>query len=302
MTVIIPSREPVIRNYYVAATSEEALSFLSAHHGHAQVVAGGTLLMPQMQRHESYASKLVDVSRVGSMRTIVEQNGHLIMGGAVTFGAMLGNALIREKQPLLYEAAQLVGTPKVRHLGTIGGNVASATGSAEGLLALVALGAEAEIDNLTGEQWLPVERLCVRCGVSRLDSMSEILTRLRFPSLQAQQGAAMAHINGQPINERAPLALALLVTLEPDLAVVNDCRVALGTSQGIPQRVQTVESELIGQTIADARLLFHQFATAWLDENQPDVATKGTVTALLTQSFDHAVEIARRPASDAPNA
>ncbi|MBM3189024.1 MAG: hypothetical protein FJZ90_09925, partial [Chloroflexi bacterium] len=156
VSILAPGKRN-LEEYYVASSVQEALAYLRAHHGEAQVIAGGTALMPQVQRGECTARRLVDISRIHAMKSITAHDGYLIVGGAVTFAALLASELVRQKAPLLHQAAMLVGTPQVRHLATLAGNVIWGDGAAEGAVALVALDSEVEITNFTGAQWLRVE-------------------------------------------------------------------------------------------------------------------------------------------------
>jgi CO/xanthine dehydrogenase FAD-binding subunit len=297
---IITARPRTIRDYYFAASAEETLAYLTAHHGRAQIVAGGTLLLPQVQRGEAMATHLVDVSRVGTMRCVCHAAGLLAVGGAMTLKALACHDRIRQDAPLLYEAAQLIATPQVRALATLGGNVASAGGSAEMLVALIALEAEAEIRNMTGAQWLPVENLTVRSGVSRIDSTSEVLARVRLSPLGPAQGVSMARINGMASCDRSPLALALVLSLSPDGATVTDCAVALGTCQGVPHRAPDVESAVAGQDIPGgaARDALRAAIAQWVQERRllasAPTAIVEQMTPLAEMSFDHALQMAQR--------
>ena len=161
-TTLFTKTRPALRDYYVAASVEDALSYLSAHHGEAQLLGGGTLLMPLVQRGQSMATRLVDISGIGSLRRIVAKDDYIRIGGAATLAVILESKVVRFQAPLLYEAAAAMGTPQVRHLATLAGNLVSAEGNAECLVALVALEADAEITNLTGNQWLPVSTLLAR--------------------------------------------------------------------------------------------------------------------------------------------
>lgn len=295
---IIAVCKRTIRDYYVAATTEEALAYLTAHHGQAQLVAGGTTLMPQMQRHEAVATHLVDIARVGTMLSVIAEDSDLLVGGAVTFKMLLKSDCVRQNAPLLYAAAQLVGTPKLRKLATLAGNIVAAGGSAEGAVALVALNAKVEVTNFTGAQWLPVESLFVRCGVSRIDSMSEIVTTIRLPRLAPGQGVAIGRISGRGVEQRAPFSLALVLTLAADGATITGSSVAVGSLTTPPHRLQEIEHVLAGQPVAvsDTREGFATAISTWAQteglvaNDTPGVAEQ--VGPLASLAFDHAIGMA----------
>jgi len=234
----------------VASSVNEALGYLTSHHREAQVMGGGTCLMPQLQRGEIRPMRLVDVSHIGPMKRIAREEGALLIGGAVTFGRLEGCDVIREAAPLLYEAASSMGTPAIRRLATLAGNVAASIGNADGAVALVALGAEAEVTNLTGAQWLPVRSLFVQPGVSRINPSSEIVTAFRIPTLDEGQGYALVRAKPAVPWQRAPFVLGLVLTLDDPKAKVARASVAVGWAGGIPTRLEAVERAMVGLAIA----------------------------------------------------
>ncbi|MBC7315821.1 MAG: FAD binding domain-containing protein, partial [Chloroflexi bacterium] len=176
--------------------------------------------------------------------------GTLLIGGAVTFGRLVGCDIIREAAPLLYEAASSMGTPAIRRLATLAGNVAAAIGNADGAVALVALDAEAEVTNLTGAQWLPVSSLFVRPGVSRVNPSSEIVTTFSIPTLDEGQGYALVRAKPAMPWQRAPFVLGLVLTLDAPKEKVARASVAVGWAGDIPTRLEAVEKAMVGLAIA----------------------------------------------------
>ena len=78
------------------------------------------------------------ITASGSGVIISDEGDLLTVGGAMTLKALASHDRVRQNAPLLYEAAQLVGTPQVRALATLGGNLspigASANITAIGIL------------------------------------------------------------------------------------------------------------------------------------------------------------------------
>lgn len=247
MTPILHADKRALEEVFVASSVQEALAYLMAHHDEAQLVAGGTVLMPQVQRRELLATRLVDISHVRSMRTMrQDEDGYLLIGGAATMAALQGWEAVREGAPLLYQAARLIGTPPLRTLATLGGNVVWADGAGEGAVALVAMGAEAEITNFTGAQWLPVATLFVRPGISRVDSMSEIITAFRLRPLGKREGAALGRIAPSEGQLRSPFVLAVVLSLDEAGQKIARAAVAAGALTVVPQRLSELESALVG--------------------------------------------------------
>jgi len=193
----IPARESPLRAYYVASSVQEAIAFLAAHGGQAQVVAGGTVVLPQVLGGRSITCYLVDVSRIGALRRIRIEEGWVLLGGAVTFGQLLRAEAVIEALPILQEMALDAAPSGSGEQSTLAGNIVSAFGDSAVATALIALEAEAEIANLTGSQWLPVRSLLVSPGACRVDSTSEVLVSLRLRLPERGSGAALARMDPQ---------------------------------------------------------------------------------------------------------
>lgn len=251
MFELVKTSRRVLTDYFVASSVDEALGYLISQHGQAQVVSGGTSLMPQVQRGEIQVTRLVDVSHIGSMKRLAREGDTLLVGGAVTFGRLVCSNPVLSAAPLLCQAAGALGTPGVRRLATLAGNVVTAVGNADGAVALVALNAEAEVTNLTGSQWLPVRSLFVRHGVSRVNGASEIVTAFRLPCLRAGQGCALVRARPAKPWERAPMVLALFLGSEQDGRTLAWASVAAGWLGGVPRHLASVEKGLQGLSLAD---------------------------------------------------
>lgn len=283
----------------VVASVEEALAHLAAHRGEAQLIAGGTMLMPLIERGECTASHLVDVSRVCAMKRITLNDGHVVIGGSVTLAALVENALIGAEAPMLRDAAMAVEGEDVRALATLVGRMVAAEGSAEVSVALVALDAEAKIANLTGSQWMPVDSLFVRSGVSRVDSTSEIVTAVRVPAADPHGGTAIGWIERPEPRQPSSLVLALALSLSPDRDVVRWGSVAMGTPTGIPAHVRPAEEALTGAPVNDpdtrerfARLVGAAGADAMRVDESTRAAVREAIIQLAQGCYDQALAAA----------
>jgi carbon-monoxide dehydrogenase medium subunit len=254
-------------DYIVASTVEETLATLSSLRGVGRVIAGGTDLVIQLQRGDREVGCLVDITRIPGLGDVRRENSHIIVGAAATFTQLERSLLIRDCAPLLGEASAWVGSPQIRNVGTLAGNVVNAQPAADGSIALLALDAEAEIANLTGRQWVPVTSLYVSPGVSRVDASVEMVTAFRFLPRAPREGSAF-----ERLARRKALALPLInvaarVLLDASGAHVRDLRIAIGPVAPVPFRAQEAETLLRGQTITAE--LISEAAEAAAHESKP---------------------------------
>jgi xanthine dehydrogenase YagS FAD-binding subunit len=108
---------------YVDATNEkEALAALAkAERGRMLPMAGGMDLLGLMKDYIVSPERVVSIRNLD--QTITSAGGGLRIGAAVKIADLAEHAESRKMYPALITAAQEVGTPQIRNLGTVGGNI-----------------------------------------------------------------------------------------------------------------------------------------------------------------------------------
>src|SRR5215468_6738255 len=110
--------------YHVARSIDEALDLLAHYDGRAQIIAGGTdLLLDIQQGNHPPVEALIDITRVDAITTIKINGDEAEIGAAVTHTGIVANPILRSRATCLVESCGVVGGPQVRNVATIGGNV-----------------------------------------------------------------------------------------------------------------------------------------------------------------------------------
>ncbi len=248
---------PPWKAYHMPQTIDEALALLASYDGQAQIVAGGTDLLLDLQYGEDEPPRaaLVDVTRIPALGGISEADGWLMVGAGVTHTAITRSALLEAKATCLVESCGVVGGPQVRNVGTIGGNVAHALPAGDGTTSLVALDAQAEVAWHDGRrEWLPILTLYKGPGVSALDSHRDVLVRFRFRPTGAGEGTAFRRIM-RPQGVALPiLGCAVWVRLDAAGERYADVRVCIGPVARTPTRAADVEDALRGEPASEETL------------------------------------------------
>ena len=108
--------------YVNAANEKDAIAALGPERGKFLPLAGGMDLLALMKDYIATPDRIVNVKNLD--RTIRKSpDGGLRIGAAVTLADLAANADVRRLYPALAQAAEEVGTPQIRHLGTVGGNL-----------------------------------------------------------------------------------------------------------------------------------------------------------------------------------
>ncbi|UCC75947.1 MAG: FAD binding domain-containing protein, partial [Anaerolineales bacterium] len=216
----------VCEDYVRASTVEEALATLASLRGQGRIIAGGTDLIIQLQRRERKFGCLVDVTRVPGLDEITLDDSYIIVGATVTHAQIERSPLIRERAPVLAEACSMVGSPQIRNVGTLAGNVVNAQPAADGSIALLAMDAEAQIVNLTGHQWVPLASLFVSPGVSRVDATTEMITAFRFRAQAPRESSAYERLARRKAVALPLINVAVRLLLDAAGAHIREAHIA----------------------------------------------------------------------------
>jgi len=105
-------------------STAEALDALAKYSGNLCVLAGGTDLIPSMRQKLFGPEYVLDLRRIAGLRGIQPQpDGSVEIGALTTIRAIERSEFLRQRYPVLTEAAATIASPVLRNMGTIGGNI-----------------------------------------------------------------------------------------------------------------------------------------------------------------------------------
>jgi 4-hydroxybenzoyl-CoA reductase subunit beta len=254
------------------------------------LVAGGTDLFPNMKRRQFTPEVLVSLARVrGSSR--IESNGHLLIAAGATLTAIGRNAFIRDRYTALAQAAELISTPQLRNMGTIGGNVCldtrcnwydqslfwrSAEGfcmktnpdvvcrvatssprclavaSADTVPALLALGAKVHFQDAGGAREVPIAELYREDGIRpTIVSQDEVLTDITLPGADGWRSTYLKLRDRNAFD--FPIA-GVAAAVRWDGATVSEARIAITALGSRPLLVEPAAAPLVGSHLEDGAI------------------------------------------------
>lgn len=227
-------------SYRIAADLEQALRSLGESRGECRVIAGGTDLYLG-----NLPPALVDLTAVTEIAVLLEKEGQLMIGACVTHAAAAASPLLSVKATALAQACLQVGSPQVRNLGTLGGNVVNAAPAADAAAALVALGARAVIVD-TGSSYREefVEDLYEQYYRSKVDSSKEILLHFLLKSHGPGEGSAFQRFASRKALSLPMFSVAASVRLEHGL--LREVKLVAAPVKPAPTRLVQTEEKLKG--------------------------------------------------------
>ncbi len=241
----------------------EALSDLTNAPKPVVPIAGGTdLLLDMRQGRHTPAQTMLDLTGIAEMNGIEIRDESVFIGACTPINRIINHLLIHKNAQALFEACDLIAGPQVRNIATLGGNVAHALPAADGTIALVALGATAEIASRDGLRQMPIENLFLGPGKSAIDKSSELIAGFYIPIVKTGQASAFKRIM-RPQGVALPI-LNCAVWVERDGECIKDARIAVGPGGPIPFRATDAEDTLHGQVYSED--LIAQAVTAILGQ------------------------------------
>lgn len=255
----------------VASTLDEALAMLAARPS-ALVLAGGTDLMVELNLGHRRTDHVVAVNRVRELRSwrhdpgVDGATGTVHIGAGVTWTEIMDEPLAT-LVPALAQAARTVGSPQIRHAGTIGGNIGTCSPAGDGLPVLGALDAVVHLASVGGTRDVPFAEFATgpKRTVRRPD---ELITGVTVPVLDGYQGYAKVGVRNAMVIATASACLAVD---RPGRTV----RIALGSVGPVILRAPDAESAVSGSDVWD---------TGSVSDQQ--VAAFGAATAAAARPID----------------
>jgi aerobic carbon-monoxide dehydrogenase medium subunit len=227
---------PVSFTYERASSIDDAIAKMA---GGGKLIAGGHSLVPLMKLRLSEPGRLIDIARISELSGILEAGGRIEIGATTTHHEIASSKLLRDKCPMVAEAAAEIGDAQVRNRGTIGGSIAHADPAADMPAVMVAADAEIEIRGKSGTRTVKAANFFQ--GFYTVDlQASEIITAVRFAPVRS---AAYAKLH-QRASHYAVVGVA--ASLDIKGGVIESARIGLTGATTHAVRLTDVEKALAG--------------------------------------------------------
>lgn len=282
--------------YLTPKTLDEACSLLAKYKG-ARPLAGGTDILVKMKDRVVSPPYLVGLKNITGLDQISYDKAEgLKIGALATHRAVAGSAVVREKFDFLAQAADKVGTPQIRSMGTVGGNICNSSPAADTPQALIALGARVKLVGPKGERIIPLEEFFKGPGACVLGP-GELLAEIQVPNMPPRSGGAYLKLTPRSAIDIATVGVAAFITLS-SAGNCSDARIVLGAVAPTPLRARQAETEIKGKKLDDSLIgraaqLAQQLARPISDVRSSAEYRKEMVAVLTRRALAQALEKAK---------
>mgnify|MGYP001159594094 FL=1 len=231
-------------------TSLDELLRLKINYPDGLLLAGGTDLGLRASKNRERFKVIIHTAHVIELTKIEETDDSLEIGAAVTYSESLEN--ITRAYPSFGRLITRIGSRQIRNMGTIGGNIGTASPIGDTLPCLVSLNASFEIVSEGSSRIERAEDFFIDYRETSLGP-TEIIKKIKLPKLQKNQQFRVYKISKRYDQDISSVVAAFLVEIEND--VVVDFRATFGGMAAIPKRASECEKVLLGKEWSEENML-----------------------------------------------
>jgi len=221
----------------------EALRYLGEG---GKPLAGGTDLLVAVRKGTESPDLLVYVGELPELRVVREEKEGLEVGAALTHAELLTHPAT-ERFPILRAVLRTIGSPAIRAMGTLGGNIVTASPAGDSLVALYLLEARVRLISSEGERELPISEFVVGPRKTALRP-GELVRSVFLPWLSGEPQSFFRKVGRRRALIIAIASLGALVWVRDGR--VERARLALGSVAPTVIRPRGVEEALVGRPVS----------------------------------------------------
>ncbi len=218
----------------------------------ARIYAGGTDLLVKLRAGLEEPRQLICLERILELQGIEDRGDRVLLKAGTSLTRIAADPLVRTLFPVLTRAVRVLGSPPIRNMATIGGNICSASPAGDTLPPLYALQAEVSLRSRTNDRRLPLREFIHAPGQTALGP-GEILTGVWIPKNPSFNRQHYEKVGQRQALAIAIVSLAALIDLSPE-GIIQEIRLAWGSVGPTVVTAPAVEAVLRGRPLTLAGL------------------------------------------------
>ncbi|MEL7623052.1 MAG: xanthine dehydrogenase family protein subunit M [Clostridiales bacterium] len=237
-------------NFYTPKTLTEALDLLNQCKGRATVIAGGTDVVIELTERQRDTDCVININKLNELRYCKVEDGKVKIGALTTFTELENDPYIRENVKGLHSCAVHVGSPQIRNLGTIGGNVVNCSVAGDSPTTFMALDATVVLQSKAGKREMKLTDFYANCKKTQIAD-DELMTEIYFDAPAKGVATATMKLGKRKALVIVVVGLAVLVEKD-DAGNISRAQVVIGGVSPKPARLPKVEEYLAGKPVSKA--------------------------------------------------
>jgi len=228
-----------------------ALEFMNQNSETSRIIAGGTDILIEIRKEDKKLNPtdhIIDIHDIPTLRKIKIENNFCILGACCTHSEISTSKIIGEYFPVFKMAVDKIGSPQIRNVATIGGNICNLAACADSIAPLLVYDANVRLCSTTGDRIVPLEKILLKPYITDVQP-DEILAEILLPLPEKNWKYCFYKLGRRSGVSISRLSYAIMLRSENN--TIQEVRFAFGALFSVPKRLYTLEKELVHQTISN---------------------------------------------------
>lgn len=227
---------------------DELYQDLAEYAGSYKLLAGGTDLVVEGRMGHHMGKAWIDVTRIPEFQGIEDRGDSVWVGSTATWTQIYEHPAIQEHFPAFIQCCFEVGSPQIRNLGTLGGNVANASPAGDSIPVLLIYDTEVFLRSSQGRRSLPVEKFLT--GVRKTElSAGEVIEGFLLKKPHPEHTSCFLKLG--PRESLAISKVNAAVKGRVEDGKFKDVAIAVGSAAPTVFRAHDAEASLEGRETTD---------------------------------------------------
>lgn len=249
---------PAVSNrVFVARTIEQAIHF-RAEHPTCRVVSGATDVGVQHNHGHAIGQVLLGIADVEAMREITVTDDSVRFGAAATWRDVLKT--VESTFPTFDPILLRFGSPQIRNIGSIGGNLANGSPIADSIPFLMSAGASIELSSIDGTRLIAMDEFYTGYKTTVMRE-NELITAVVVPRVAPEEELRLYKVSRRRDMDISTLTAGIFLRFENSESNrpiaecpiaecrIAECRIAIGGVGPVVIRCRSAEQFLVGRPL-----------------------------------------------------
>jgi CO/xanthine dehydrogenase FAD-binding subunit len=273
-------------DYHEPTTLNEACEIMAEFREKARPIAGGTDLIVNMKKGVVSPENVVSLRRIPELNRVNWSDELIGIGACTKVSQVTRSEEMSSAFFALVQGARGLGSPLIRNLATIGGNLVSARPAADLPPPLMAYDGRVILKSVSGERKVCLQHFFLGPGKTLMEP-EEIVTEIIIERPPPRSGAVYWKLGFRRALEISIASVASFISLETQGERIELARIVLGAVALTPIRAISAERLLIEEK--PTKSLFTRAGEAATGESKPITDIRGSaeyrkaMVAVLTE-------------------
>jgi xanthine dehydrogenase small subunit len=212
----------------------------------AKLIAGTTDLGVAIAKHGTVPAAMISLRRIAELKTITETKTSLIIGATATYTEIL--PYLECHFTAFATLVRRIGAVQIRNLGTMGGNICTASPIGDSAPCLLALDATLHLRSGKGQRKIKIDEFFLAYRQTAMQP-GEYLTAIEIPFLKGEEKFFANKISKRFEEDISTVAAAFKLTITNNF--ITEIRCGFGGMAATPARAKHTEAALINQPLTE---------------------------------------------------